>query len=232
MTIWKSSCSLTQRSVTWPGIRPRAGRRAGVWLQPAGLVILHVGHEFMDELVGQKFTEVAVHEFRDLARSDLVLLEGAAIFRRLCVQPQGYHDLYLESLGTLFAAHVLNAHFGLGQKRSNQQCLSPKQLRCVLAYIDANLKQPIMVEDLAREACLSMYHFIRLFKRTTGLSPHRYLVQCRVQKAHELLRGGDYRVAEAAYAVGFCDQSHLDRYFRRHFGFSPKNVINHGRAQL
>ncbi|MEO6994877.1 MAG: AraC family transcriptional regulator [Lacunisphaera sp.] len=204
-------------------------KHGGVWLKKAGLLLLHVEPDFLDEAAGRKVNDVTVHEFARMAHRDLAIWETASIFRKLCRQPHRNHDLYLESLGTIFATHVLKAHFGLDRAIAPDRILSPKQLRRVTEYIDAHLKDTVQVKDLAREACLSSYHFIRLFKRTTGLSPYQYLIRSRVEKAHELLRGGNHRVAEVAYEVGFCDQSHLDRYFRRHFGFSPRVVLKQGR---
>jgi len=202
---------------------------SGIWRHPAGMAILHVGMEFIHDLIGCKMGGVTVHEFSRIARSDLIIWEVATLLKGLCGSSGKHHDLYLESLGTLFASHILRAHFNTQHRSALHRVLTAKQLQCVTDYIDANLKQTVRVQDLAREACLSSYHFIRLFKQTTGLSPHSYLIRSRVLKANELLRGGEYRVAEAAYEVGFCDQSHLDRYFRRHFGFTPKSVLKQRR---
>ena len=74
--------------------------------------------------------------------------------------------------------------------------------------------------DLAAAAGLSRYQFLRAFTRLTGLPPHAYLLQRRVQHARRLVRGG-LPLAEAAAASGFADQSHMTRCFARSFGLTP-----------
>jgi AraC family transcriptional regulator len=67
-------------------------------------------------------------------------------------------------------------------------------------------------------------HFSRCFKQSTGFSPYQYLIKCRVDKAKELLQHKDSLIAQTARTVGFANQSHLSRHFKRWFGVSPKSV--------
>ncbi|KQW44793.1 MULTISPECIES: AraC family transcriptional regulator [unclassified Roseateles] len=78
----------------------------------------------------------------------------------------------------------------------------------------------LTLTDLAAEAGLSRYQFLRAFTRLTGLPPHAYLLQRRVQRARQLVRAGQ-PLAEAAAASGFADQSHMTRCFVRSFGLTP-----------
>ena len=78
----------------------------------------------------------------------------------------------------------------------------------------------LTLADLAADAGLSRYQFLRAFTRLTGLPPHAYLLQRRVQRARQLVRGG-LPLAETAAASGFADQSHMTRYFARCFGLTP-----------
>jgi AraC family transcriptional regulator len=73
---------------------------------------------------------------------------------------------------------------------------------------------------------LSPFHLARQFKQFTGATPHRYLVQVRVNAARSLLSAGSGQrsLAEVASAVGFADQSHLTRQFKRHFGVTPSRL--------
>lgn len=79
--------------------------------------------------------------------------------------------------------------------------------------------------ELADVACLSPYHFIRVFARHTGLTPHAWLMQLRARKAHEMLRQGA-PIAQAAAGAGFADQSHLNRTFKRLLGYTPGQFRN------
>ena len=76
------------------------------------------------------------------------------------------------------------------------------------------------IEDMAQNIGVSPYHMIRQFKNVCGLTPHQFQIQCRVRKAQKLLEKGE-SVTEAAYATGFCDQSHLDRCFRKIVRLTP-----------
>lgn len=76
------------------------------------------------------------------------------------------------------------------------------------------------IEDMAYHVGISPFHMIRQFKAVCGLTPHQFQIQCRVRKAQKLLEQGE-SVTEAAYAAGFCDQSHFDRCFQKIVRLTP-----------
>lgn len=87
-------------------------------------------------------------------------------------------------------------------------------------YVQAHLDEPIGVEALAQLAGRSPFHFTRVFTRSIGVTPHRYVVHLRLQRAIELVRDGRFGFAEIAARTGFADQSHLSRWVRRVHGVS------------
>ncbi|MEP6620785.1 MAG: AraC family transcriptional regulator [bacterium] len=87
--------------------------------------------------------------------------------------------------------------------------------------IDADPAAPVMLVDLAREAGLSRYQLLRAFSRELGITPHAYILQCRIQLARRLIRAR-YSLAEVAVVAGFHDQPHLTRCFVRQFGVTPR----------
>lgn len=91
-------------------------------------------------------------------------------------------------------------------------------------YVVSHLERPIEVAALARLAGLSPFHFSRVFTRSVGVTPHRYVVQLRLQRAIELLREGRLSLADIAACTGFADQSHLLRWVRRVHGISPSGL--------
>ena len=83
---------------------------------------------------------------------------------------------------------------------------------------DPSIDHPLA--ELAALAGLSRFQLLRAFRRATGLTPHAYIVQRRLETARRLMREGA-ALAEAAAGAGFADQSHLHRTFRARYGFSP-----------
>ena len=72
---------------------------------------------------------------------------------------------------------------------------------------------------------MSPTYFSRLFKETTGITPHQYVIRCRIDRAKNLLQQGKLSIAEIAKEVGFVDQSHLHRHFKRLVGVTPKKYL-------
>ena len=92
--------------------------------------------------------------------------------------------------------------------------------------VDDNPLVDLSLAVLAKESGLSRFQLVRAFSRLTGLTPHAYVIQKRVHIAKRLI-GEGRGLAEAAYASGFADQSHMTRHFVRSFGFSPGLYARH-----
>jgi AraC-like DNA-binding protein len=98
-------------------------------------------------------------------------------------------------------------------------------------YIEAHYHEDISIRDLASFGNMSPFHFIRVFAKEMGIPPHAYLNQVRVRRARELLARG-CSIAATAHEIGFVDQSHLTRHFKRILGITPgqySNFIQYGR---
>jgi AraC family transcriptional regulator len=102
--------------------------------------------------------------------------------------------------------------------------LSKHMLGRIRDYILANLAEPIEVAELAELAGRSSFHFSRVFARSVGMTPHRYVVHLRLRAAIEQLREGRGGLAEIAADTGFADQSHLSRWVRRVHGVTPSEL--------
>jgi len=97
---------------------------------------------------------------------------------------------------------------------------APRAVRRARAFLHDGLTDRITLDELAEHAGLDKFHLVRAFRSEVGLPPYEYLTYLRVSRARELLRCGAL-VAEAAQAVGFCDESQLHRHFRRIVGVPP-----------
>jgi AraC family transcriptional regulator len=140
--------------------------------------------------------------------------------------------MYGEALSTALAVHLLREYGAavLGPKRQYGGLPRAKLMRAV-EYIQDQLDTDLTVSGIAQAVGLSPYHFTRLFKESTGQSPYQYVVEARVRKAKELLTTGKFTISEAAYHVGFVDQSHLTRHFKRVFGLPPKRLLGSDKAR-
>jgi transcriptional regulator GlxA family with amidase domain len=99
--------------------------------------------------------------------------------------------------------------------------LSVSQLRLVLDFIHEHLDSSVSVFQLARLVDLSSSQFARMFKSSTGVSPHRYQLNARIGKAQELLLMKGESLSMVAVETGFADQSHFTRTFKRVTGATP-----------
>jgi len=132
---------------------------------------------------------------------------------------------YAQSLITTLAHHLAR-HFAVAPRRQDtvRGGLTPLQVKRVLELIDARLDQPLSLEQMAQTAGLSPFHFARQFKRSIGASPHRFLLARRLERARLLLEKPGAQLGEVSQQVGFADQSHFTRWFRRQFGVTPGQV--------
>ena len=88
-------------------------------------------------------------------------------------------------------------------------------------WLEANAAEPVGLEHAARYAGLSAFHFLRLFSKVTGVTPHQYLVRTRLRRAARLLSQEDLSITAVALDCGFADLSNFVRTFRRASGMSP-----------
>ncbi len=93
-------------------------------------------------------------------------------------------------------------------------------VRRVTECIRSGYAEDLGLRELSSIACLSPFHLLRTFQQQTGVTPHEYLTQVRVEQARSMLRGGQ-RLADIAQTTGFADQSHLTRTFKKRYGVTP-----------
>ena len=133
--------------------------------------------------------------------------------------------LYTESLGLALAVHLLGRYPApLRPSRG----LSKPQLRRVTAYIEDHLEQDLSLARLAGVAGVSASHLKTLFRRSTGLPVHGYVIKRRVERAKVLLMRGELPVRQVALEAGFAHQSHMSRWMRRLLGVTPASVARGG----
>ncbi|BAZ50031.1 AraC family transcriptional regulator [Nostoc sp. NIES-4103] len=138
--------------------------------------------------------------------------------------------LYAESAATFLATHLFH-HYAQGRQKEQitSNGLPKYKLKQVIDYIHANLDSDLGLTELAVLAQMSLSHFSRLFKQSTGYSPHQFVIKCRVDRAVELLLKSNLSIADITYKVGFANQGHLTSHFKRLVGVTPKAVRENSR---
>ncbi|KMO44843.1 hypothetical protein VQ03_01100 [Methylobacterium tarhaniae] len=155
--------------------------------------------------------------------ADPLLVTFARAFEGLLDAPQRPTDrLFVDGLTTALAAHLIaNYTIDRWKPSTAAQKLDERRLDRVTDYIDAHYAEPIPLERLAAEACLSPFHFSRLFRAATGLTPHRYVTERRVRAAREALALDRATLLDIAVEHGFGSQDNFTRVFRKSTGLTP-----------
>jgi AraC family transcriptional regulator len=134
---------------------------------------------------------------------------------------RGYPDgaLFWNAIANDFIAGLITRHSSEPDRQVRGR-LGKAVLKRIKSYVLDHISGPIDVASLADIAGRSPFHFSRVFARSVGVTPHRYVVHLRLQRAVELVRERRFSLAEIAACTGFADQSHLSRWVRRVHGVS------------
>ncbi|MCZ7446303.1 AraC family transcriptional regulator [Agrobacterium rhizogenes] len=146
------------------------------------------------------------------------LLALARLIAAECDNPDPLHDLYGESLVLALLTDFLKVKREPVRKRSK---LAAWQLRAATDYIRQHCLRSIRLEELAELTNLSQSHFSHAFKASTGVPPHQWQMQARIDRVKELMMRPDMALTDIAIAAGFSDQAHFSRVFRKMVGVSP-----------
>ncbi len=150
---------------------------------------------------------------------DPVITPLMHVIRRTLRHPSSDARLKIDNLVRALAARIL-----LCERREEPQPvvdLTIRQMRLLRDYLDSNLHREISIEDFASLLGLSRTQFLRRFKAASGTSPHRWVMQARVEKAKQLLSNSDFGMAAVSKLCGFASQSHLSTVFQSFVKMSP-----------
>jgi len=153
---------------------------------------------------------------------DPLLTELLGSVGRELEQPASSEELFGDLTTTLFALQLGRAHGVSGAPPAPRRSgLPPFVLKRVQEYVASHLAGTIRLQRLAALAGLSPFHFSRAFKASTGLSPHAYVVHCRISESKRLLSGSNLTISDVARRTGFSGAAQLSRRFRACTGTTP-----------
>jgi AraC family transcriptional regulator len=199
-----------------------AGRRFSGWQKPRALT--RVTYFYIDPQ--GSLIDPALHfaetEFKPrLLFFDKDLWETVQKLKEQAKNPDGQRQ-YAEALSVVMVHELLRLNSIAGPvKRSFRGGLARWQEKKVAQYIEEHLLEDVPLAILADVAKLSPYHFVRAFKQSFGLPPHRYLSSLRMQRAKSLLANPAMSVTQVGFNLGFSDTSSFTTTFRKHTGLTP-----------
>lgn len=191
------------------------------WRQPTDAIAVDIAPDFVGKVLGPKAIHEGRLQFWSGAEDTLVTRTVVALAEDVRAgMPTG--SVYGECLGAALVALLARKALGTGERVAHVRGLSPQILKMILEFIDSGLERDLSLQHLAGMAGLSLDGFIRAFKQSMGLPPHRYVLRMRVERAQALLGNFALSMAEIALRAGFADQSHFSRMFHRLTGLAPR----------
>ncbi len=188
--------------------------------QPGDLLYLGFASSFREQFLEELTPSISLDEvlidgrklpnYDEISKLILGFLQGEGLGGRL----------YGESLACLAFSNVIQ-QFDKRSHDAPRYKIAPHKLNLITDYIDAHSDEQIGVDTLSEMAELSKFHFSKMFKLETGLSPHQYILRHRIQRAQGMLVRSRLSLAEISIEVGFSSQSHMTEAFRRVVGTSP-----------
>ena len=206
------------------GNEPSEARWSTLSGEPMQTLHLHLDSDLLAHTAG----EVADADPARLAltaragfQDPLLTQIGLALWREL-EQPTFAGKLYAQTAAQMLAVHLLRHYTSVGADlKVPTQGLTRRQISQVTDFVLAHLNQDLPLTALAQQVGFSPYHFTRLFRQTTGESPHQFVLRQRIERAQRLLKDADMPLAQVALESGFASQSHLTQVFKRHVGLTP-----------
>jgi AraC family transcriptional regulator len=175
---------------------------------------------FSTEFIRQTAVEMDAPHLPDMAA--IKYINPLARELALALVHHGSSDrLYAETLANSLVVHLLKSANKEKPLRVTAGKLSQEQLRRAVDYLEDHLRGGLDLHSWSKEAGLSPYHFARLFRRTTGLAPHQFILHRRVERAKSILGASDASFSAVAYDLGFASQSHFNRVFRQYTQMTP-----------
>lgn len=197
------------------------------WEEPGEADVFHL--YLAPALIKKTATEIGkvdpdhIEIINHLAADDIQLEHtGLALLQELTTGcPCG--SLFGESIGTALAVQLLQKYCTTAPIIPEFKGGLPKyKLNKIIEYINENLAADVALSKLASIVDMNVYHFAKMFKQSLGIAPYQYVIECRIERAKQLLSNSNLSITEICHAVGFDNQSHFTKLFRRYVAITPK----------
>ena len=205
------------------GLYPGGDYGPLAWDGPADVIHVHLDAQALETRArqGMDLAHFALHDRFQF--DDTLLMQLGRQLLAAASATHGLGQLYAESLANALSYHLIE-HYATYERRvaSPGPRLPAPVLARLDAYLEAHAEQPITLEALAELANLSVFHFARRFKLTTGRPPYQYVLDWKIRRARQLLAAASQPVAAISDALGFASPAHFAAAFKRATGQSPR----------
>ena len=193
-----------------------------------GLIFLSLDPDFIRRVAADALNSNSVELIAQFARPDPLIYQIGLSLKRAIQNNPANSRFYAESLSVALAAHLIENYSTLGSPLSEKDgSLAITKVQTAKDYINDFLFGPLSLETIAQTVDISQYHFCRLFRQVTGMSPWQYVIQQRIDTAKRLLDNPKSSIAEVSRTLGFSTQGQFTNFFRRHSGMSPTAYRKH-----
>ncbi len=193
------------------------------WNRESGVTHCYLDPTFVAHAAYESINLEQVELNLVIQKTDLLVCQIVLALQQVLETDATNSCFYAESMATALAAHCLRTYSTRKLVLQKYEDGLPKyKLKQALEYMNVHLSENVSLASVSEEVQISQFHFCRLFKQSTGMTPHAYLIQQRVERAKQLLKRKEGSMLDIAIECGFANPSHFAKHFRKHTGISPK----------
>lgn len=187
-----------------------------------GLIMISLEPSFLARTIPESIDSNNIELLPHFAQPDPLIHQiGLSLKTALQTNSPG-NRFYAESLGVALVAHLMqfytNKKYPLQDNNIPPEDAKIKQAK---DYIHAHLNEKLSLEEIAATIAMSQYHFCRVFKESTGLTPWQYVIKKRIELAKQLLKIPQLSIVEISYQLGYSTPAQFSNFFRKHTGITP-----------
>jgi AraC family transcriptional regulator len=204
------------------------------WEKESEFLLVGLAPELLAQTAATTSMNGTVELLPILSTPDPLVHQLALALKSELESPQSGGKLYVETIAQTLTLHLLRNYSTHPPRIGTLPAhgFPQHKLQQVTDYIYDSLDRDLSLSELAALVQMSPYHFAHLFKQSTGFAPHQFVIRARVERAKELLLHSRLSIVEIAAEVGFANQSHLTRHFKRIVGTTPRTVLGDRKNRL
>lgn len=207
-------------------INPAHISQQATWDDEGDFMILAIETQLFDRIVSEAQTPIPSELLPCFSTPDPLVYQIGLALKNVLITNAIASRLYAETMISALSVHLLQ-HYASDKPilKEYSDGLSKAKLQQIINYIKSNLDRDLSLTELAELVQMSSPYFCQLFKRSLGMTPHQYVIRCRIERAKELLLQEKISICEIAQIVGFANQSHLNHHFKKMVGTTPKKFV-------